>query len=95
MSLQTITARELGEMDFGEKDLVMKYDHKSRTFDIYAYGLNVDPYSIERSRIDNPLKLLHWCCHLAGKRWMSKHDLKRFIHLVNTKLKMGAETYET
>jgi len=95
MGLKTITARELGGMGSNQNDLVMRYDRKTRTFDIYAYGPHVEPYSIDRSRIDDPLKLLHWCCHLAGKRWMSKHDLKRFIHLVNTLLKMGAETYET
>jgi hypothetical protein len=39
-------------------------------------------YSIELSRIRTEGDLLHWALHLAGKTWMSRNRLRRFIEVV-------------
>jgi hypothetical protein len=41
------------------------------------------PYHIELSRIPDPLGLLEWINHLAGKGWMSRELIREFIRAVS------------
>lgn len=42
----------------------------------------VTVYSVDLVRLMNPLSLLAWTAHLAGKPWMDRKRLREFIRLV-------------
>ena len=38
-----------------------------------------DRYFIEWDRCDSPETILHWCCQLAGKNWVTPMHFRQFV----------------